>query len=104
MKSNFFEKLIVNENEEKKEKIRRLSILLDDSINTLIFKRLEKNNEEININKLLDDEKKYIFERFERRLISSDFGRSFLLNSIISGLIPNRIYERQLIPPSQGLN
>ena len=53
MKSNFFEKLIINKDEKTKQKMRNMNTLLDDSYQNIFQKRKEKNNE-----KIIDNEKK----------------------------------------------
>ena len=53
MKSNFFEKLIINKDEKTKQKMRNMNNLLDDSFQNIFQKRKEKNNE-----KIIENEKK----------------------------------------------
>ena len=61
MKSNFYEKIIPIENEEKRKLLKKMSMLLDESIEDLINLRQRENSELNNIKlKLMDKYNEFI--------------------------------------------
>ena len=61
MKSNFYEKIIPIENEEKRKLLNKMSMLLDESIEDLINLRQRENSELNNIKlKLMDKYNEFI--------------------------------------------
>ena len=97
MKSNFFEKLIINKDEKTKEKIREMSNILDDSFESFLKIRKENNYiKERNNKKIINDNKIEINE-VHRFINTIRFIRFIIFESLLNAdiqSINNSIEER----------